>query len=302
MSATRPCTSGSSGASSARMRPSRSASSQSCRAHPVVAGGRRVALVEDEVDDLEHRREPRRRAPRRAAPRSGTCALGSVRLGAHDALRDGRLGHKKGPRDLLGRQAAEQPQREGDARLGGENRMTGDEHQAQQIVADVVVERGVEIGRGALLLRPRARSPSSSCLRSSACCGGSRSMARCLAVAMSQAPGLSGTPDSGHCSSAATQRILRQVLGQADIAHHPGEAGDEPRRLDPPDRVDGAMGVGSRHGYRSHHLARRASSARRSTERVTRRCPRHRSARYAFRRIAPRLPCARVSLAGGLLG
>src|SRR6267378_6611091 len=29
-------------------------------------------------------------------------------------------------------------------------------------------------------------------------------MARCLAVAMSQAPGLSGTPDAGHCSSAAT--------------------------------------------------------------------------------------------------
>src|SRR6266851_4483820 len=30
-------------------------------------------------------------------------------------------------------------------------------------------------------------------------------MARCLAVAMSQAPGLSGTPDSGQCSSAATR-------------------------------------------------------------------------------------------------
>ena len=30
-------------------------------------------------------------------------------------------------------------------------------------------------------------------------------MARCLAVAMSQAPGLSGMPDSGHCSSAATR-------------------------------------------------------------------------------------------------
>src|SRR5258707_7708741 len=30
-------------------------------------------------------------------------------------------------------------------------------------------------------------------------------MARCLAVAMSQAPGLSGTPESGHCSSAATR-------------------------------------------------------------------------------------------------
>src|SRR6267154_120189 len=32
-----------------------------------------------------------------------------------------------------------------------------------------------------------------------------RSIARCLAVAMSQAPGLSGTPDFGHCSSAATR-------------------------------------------------------------------------------------------------
>jgi hypothetical protein len=30
-------------------------------------------------------------------------------------------------------------------------------------------------------------------------------MARCLAVAISQAPGLSGIPDSGHCSRAATR-------------------------------------------------------------------------------------------------
>src|SRR5229473_5267934 len=30
-------------------------------------------------------------------------------------------------------------------------------------------------------------------------------MARCLAAAISQAPGLSGTPDSGHCSRAATR-------------------------------------------------------------------------------------------------
>src|SRR5713226_2080242 len=31
------------------------------------------------------------------------------------------------------------------------------------------------------------------------------SIARCFAVAMSHAPGLSGMPDSGHCSSAATR-------------------------------------------------------------------------------------------------
>ena len=44
-----------------------------------------------------------------------------------------------------------------------------------------------EVVRAMLLLRAR-----------------SLSMARCLAVAMSQAPGRSGTPDSGHRSSAAT--------------------------------------------------------------------------------------------------
>src|SRR5689334_22919350 len=46
--------------------------------------------------------------------------------------------------------------------------------------------------------------PSCSCLRSSRELLRSTSIARCLAVAMSQAPGLRGTPDCGHCSSAAT--------------------------------------------------------------------------------------------------
>ena len=51
------------------------------------------------------------------------------------------------------------------------------------------------------------------------------------------------------------QRVLRQLLGEADVAHHAGEAGDELRLLDPPDRVDRAMDVGRRcigshRGYR----------------------------------------------------
>ena len=61
-------------------------------------------------------------------------------------------GDEERARDLVGRQAAEQAQRERDPRLGREHRMAGDEHEAQQIVADVVVERGVEIGHGHLLL------------------------------------------------------------------------------------------------------------------------------------------------------
>src|SRR5271156_3302302 len=46
--------------------------------------------------------------------------------------------------------------------------------------------------------------PSSPCLRSSSLLRRNRSRARCLAVAINHAPGLSGMPAAGHCSSAAT--------------------------------------------------------------------------------------------------
>src|SRR5438105_471975 len=47
--------------------------------------------------------------------------------------------------------------------------------------------------------------PSSSYLRSSVLRRRIRSVARCFAVPISQAPGRSGTPEVGHCSSAATR-------------------------------------------------------------------------------------------------
>ncbi len=46
--------------------------------------------------------------------------------------------------------------------------------------------------------------PTSASLRAYVSRRRTRSTARCLAVAMSQAPGRSGTPDPGHCSRAAT--------------------------------------------------------------------------------------------------
>ena len=93
--------------------------------------------------------------------------LGERPLGAHDALRDRRLGDEEGARDLVGRQAAEQAQRQRDARLGREHRVAGGEDEAQQVVADVVVERRVEVGRGRAPAAASSSRPSSSCLRSS---------------------------------------------------------------------------------------------------------------------------------------
>ena len=74
---------------------------------------------------------------------------------------------------------------------------------AQKIVADVVVELGfdVRLRRVELELDSRAELL---LLALQVVLRRIRSIARCFAVAISHAPGLSGTPDSGHCSSAAT--------------------------------------------------------------------------------------------------
>ena len=101
MSATSPCTSG----SPRRQLRQNAAEAQRVlaerRAHPVVAGRGRVAFVEDEIDDAEHRRQTRRElAAARHLERH--LRLGERLLRAHDALRDRRLGHEKGTRDLEG--------------------------------------------------------------------------------------------------------------------------------------------------------------------------------------------------------
>src|SRR6266849_4271619 len=63
----------------------------------------------------------------------------------------------------------------------------------------------VSISSTAISCCASSSRPISSCLRSSRLFLRRWSMARCFAVAISQAPGLSGILDCGHCSSAATR-------------------------------------------------------------------------------------------------
>ena len=49
--------------------------------------------------------------------------------------------------------------------------------------------------------------------------------------------------------------LLREVLGQADVAGEASEAGDDAGGLDAPDGFDGAAWIGSGHCYRSHQLS-----------------------------------------------
>ena len=178
--------------------------------HPVVARRRRVALVEDQVDHLQHRRQARRAARRRAAPRTGTCASRQRALGAHDALRDGRLGDEERARDLGGGQAAEQAQRQRDLRLRRQHRVAGDEDQPQQVVGDRLVDARPSHAR-----HPprRARLPARAELRllvlPALCCGAGDRWRDACAVAISQAPGLSGTPDAGQARAPRPARPAR---------------------------------------------------------------------------------------------
>ena len=188
--------------------------------------------------------------------------FGECPLSADDALGDSRLGDEEGASDLVGGQASEQAEGERHPRLGREHGMAGDEHQAQQVVANVVVKSCFEVFHlvlaGTDLACPNFLNDV---------------LATELFVLVFQQRVAAEVIDgamfgSGHQPRARVvgdtrlrplfecgdESVLCQVLGHADVAHDTRQPGDEPGRLDPPDGVDGAMGVGSCHCYRSHHL------------------------------------------------
>ena len=122
ISASRPGASASSGMSSASARPSRSASPARSRA----AG---VALVEDQVHDA-----------RTASSRSGSGGRAARGKGSRPRIlrlaRTSRWAssarHQEGARDLLGREAAERPQRERDLGVGRQRRVAAGEDQLRR--------------------------------------------------------------------------------------------------------------------------------------------------------------------------
>ena len=128
--------------------PRRSASSQSAGPHPVVAGGRGVALVEHEIDHLEHRGQPRASLRRRAAPRTARSPRRACAWRARSAAR------RSAPRTRNARaisSVVRPPSRRSVSATRASVESTGWQAmniEAQQVVADVVVERGVEVGLG----------------------------------------------------------------------------------------------------------------------------------------------------------
>src|SRR5207302_2087884 len=110
---------------------------------------RRIAFVEDEVHDRQHGpntsgqvgfvrdsiRDPR---------------VTDLALGAHQALRHGRLGNEERTCDLRCGQSAQESERQRDLGLHGERRMAAGEHQSQTVVA-----HGTLLGRFTVRLKQR---------------------------------------------------------------------------------------------------------------------------------------------------
>jgi len=139
-----------------------------------------------------------------------------------------------------------------DATLGRQHRVAGGEHQAEQVVAGVTVERGLErrqrvglvAGDVAELLVAAlgdARAP--------------QPVDRAVLGGRHQpGPGVGGHAGFRPALERGDQRVLGELLGESDVTHHAREPGDHPRRLDPPHGVDRTMGVLGGHRGRVDHF------------------------------------------------
>jgi hypothetical protein len=129
--------------------------------------------------------------------------------------------------------------------------MAGSEHQTQEVVANMIVDSGVEIGGlelGLQLTSELLVLPLDPCappieVDRTMLCRGHQPGARVVRDAR-----LGPLLERGH------ERVLRQIFGVANVAHHARETCYQLRRLDPPDRVDRTMYIGMCHVNRLNKL------------------------------------------------
>lgn len=133
--------------------------------------------------------------------------------------------------------------------------MARDEDQAEQIVANVIVERfgvlSLDVARFAdvteLLVLPVDALVTPEDVDRAMLRGGHE-----------PGPGVVGNADLWPAFQRRNERVLRELLGEPDVAHHSRETRDEPRGLDPPHGVDRAVGL--RQGAGAEHCAQKASN------------------------------------------
>ena len=192
-----------------------------------------MALVEDEVDDGEHGAEP---VGQLVVGRDfhAHALLAQRALGAHEPLRDRGRRREQRPRDLLHAQAADEAQRERDARLGRERRMAAREHEAEPLVGYRRVALGLDRAPQrlelhglalALARHPPAAQPVDGAIARRADDPGTRVVWQAVARPALQRRG---------------ERVLDDLLGEVEVADAAREDSDgppEPLPVEPADRL-----------------------------------------------------------------
>ena len=227
------------------------------RPHQVVAGGGRVALVEDEVDDVAHRGESLGEL-RPAGHLERQPGLAERPLRPDDPLRDRRLRDEESTGDLDGRQSAEQPQRQRDAALDRQHGIAGDQDETQHVVAHSVVDLRLEVRIDPLALDlERRQALVLACDERAAPDHVDRTVAR-----HGLEPGPRTVRDARlrPLFERSDERVLRELLGHADVTHDAHEPAHEASRLRPEDLTDRRVRVGRAHGVPFEHAAERRPS------------------------------------------
>ena len=206
-----------------------------------VARRRRVALVEDEVQDPQDPVEPLgQELGRRDA--IGDPGIADLALGPNEPLREGRLRDEEGARDLGRRQPAQRAQRQGDPGVHRERRVAAREDESQSVIHDGhgVLRRpgidGAQVRFEGRLARERL-----------GLLGQPLPPAKPVDGAVA---GRGGDPRSRVVRHAALrprlertdERVLDGLLGQIEVARHPDEGRDRPSLLLAEEAVDGIAG------------------------------------------------------------
>jgi hypothetical protein len=119
--------------------------------------------------------------------------------------------------------------------------MTGSEHQAQKVVADVVVDRGFEIRDRRL---GRVQLVAEGVLLAQVQLAAAELVDRPAFGRRHQpGPGVVRHTGLGPALERRDHGILRELLRQTDVLDHACQTSDQPRQLDSKNRSEGVLGV-----------------------------------------------------------
>ena len=182
--------------------------------------------------------------------------FGEGPLRPDDPLGDARDRDEKPTCDLLGGQTAEDAKGERDTRLFRENGVARHEDEAEEIVPNVLVDRRVQVLATLIPLGIASELFVLALERLAAPDHVGRAMLR-----GNHQPGarLLGHARHRPLLECGNEGVLCELLSGPDVADAASQPGDEPGRLDPPNRFDGAMSFG---GYRRSRIYRESPFTR----------------------------------------